>query len=66
MAWRFGGGLVLLFAPGQLIVTGAFSAAVVAVIYPGPKGVVTRRRGVVPILLWVAFVLVQAQARGAI
>lgn len=146
VAWRFGGGLVLLFAAGQLIVAGAlgvaktlgldlylvgalivaigtsapeiatavvaqirrhgeitlgvilgsnifnglfivpvaaavhpiptafgeavvglgFGAAVVAFTYPGPKGTMTRRRGVMLILLWIAFVLAQMQARGTV
>jgi cation:H+ antiporter len=43
-----------------------FGAVVVAFTYPGPKGVMTRRRGVVLILPWVAFVLAQTQARGTI
>ena len=42
-----------------------FGAAVTVLVYPGPKGVMKRRRGAVLILLWIAFVLAQLQARGA-
>ena len=42
-----------------------FGAAVAALVYPGPKGLMTRRRGAVLILLWFAYILAQLQARGA-
>ena len=42
-----------------------FGAAVAALVYPGPKGALTRRRGAVLILLWIAYILAQVQARGA-
>ena len=42
-----------------------FGAVVAALVYPGPKGLMTRRRGAVLILLWFAYILAQLQARGA-
>ncbi|MCC7016505.1 MAG: sodium:calcium antiporter [Rhodospirillales bacterium] len=41
-----------------------FGAAVTALVYPGAKGALTRRRGAVLILLWVAYILAQFRARG--
>jgi len=43
-----------------------FGAAVTALVYPGPKGLMTRRRGAVLLILWLAYILAQLRARTAI
>ena len=40
-----------------------FGVVVTALVYPGPKGLMTRRRGAVLILLWLAYIAAQLQAR---
>ena len=45
---------------------GLVCAAITALVYPGPKALMTRRRGAVLILLWFAYILAQLQARPAI
>ncbi|MBM3566102.1 MAG: sodium:calcium antiporter, partial [Alphaproteobacteria bacterium] len=48
---------------GEAVVGLGFGAAVVALVYPGPKGLMTRRRGAVLVILWLAYILAQTQAR---
>ncbi len=43
-----------------------FGAAVATLVYPGAKGLMTRRRGAVLIVLWLAYILAQLQARPAL
>jgi hypothetical protein len=42
-----------------------FGAAVTVLIYPGPTGILKRRRGATLVLLWIAFILAQLQVRSA-
>lgn len=43
-----------------------FGAAVTVLVYPGPKGIMKRRRGAVLILLWIAYILAQLQTQGTV
>ncbi len=43
-----------------------FGAVVAALVYPGAKGLMTRRRGAILILLWLAYIVAQLQAKPAI
>lgn len=43
-----------------------FGAVVTTLVYPGAKGLMTRRRGAVLILLWLAYMVAQLQAKPAI
>ena len=43
-----------------------FGAAVAALVYPGPKGLMTQRRGAVLVVLWLAYILAQLQSGPAI